>query len=95
LVKDERQALRAVNHALRRAMNAAVSRVACAEATFAAPDLLNVFPNVVSLDLNLSNTTHVCELLERMVNGKASMSASSQAGRLLNQLHSCQRFRRC
>jgi hypothetical protein len=75
LGRDERQALRGVNHALRRAMNAAVSRVTCAEATLAAPDLLDVFPNAASLHLNLASATDACALLERMVSGKARLLA--------------------
>ena len=72
LERDEWGALHVVNRAMRRAMNATVTRVTLGDETHPTLDLLEVFPNASALDLHLASAT---ELLEQLASGNARLLA--------------------
>jgi hypothetical protein len=70
LSRDEWHALHGVNHAMRRSMNATVTRVTCGEEPFPTQDLLVEFPNANALHLQLSS---VAALMHQMARCNASL----------------------
>jgi hypothetical protein len=76
LSRYERQVLRGVDRAMRRAMNTTVTHVTCPVTTLPAQDLLEVFPNATYLKLTVFGAIDSCALLEWMVSGSARLLAS-------------------
>jgi hypothetical protein len=71
LTRAEQHALRGVNCAMRRAMNATVTCITCGEATLPTHDLLAVFPNASKLVLESADAA----LFQQVASGNARLLA--------------------
>jgi hypothetical protein len=75
LTRNQRQALRGVDRAMRRAVNAAMTCVTCGEEAPPTQDLPSVFPSASSLDLHLTSDA-ACALLEQLASNNARLLAN-------------------